>query len=210
MSCAFWSGEPSFDLCHVCNSQPEWPEGLGLHRCPVSGGLSGSRGRLFGPAKQKTHQQLCEQGQLMSDLRNCLQYFWNVTSPCNHLHSLDPLAQVPLELNAGQALGIEVLCTFQMVFTVFAVCDQKRRDCIEPGNLAIGLAHSTGVLLGVRMAFFHPCFLLFLLLKKSLLVVRLYRSCQITSFAQEFSPTFSENWIQVLNGGDELTVITVN
>lgn len=64
-----------------------------------------------------------------------------------------PPAQVPTELNAGQALGIEVLCTFQMVFTVFAVCDQKRRDCIEPGNLAIGFAHSTGALLGVR----KPC-----------------------------------------------------
>lgn len=57
-----------------------------------------------------------------------------------------------MELNAGQALGIEVLCTFQMVFTVFTVCDQKRKEYIEPGNLAIGFAHSTGVLLGVRMA----------------------------------------------------------
>lgn len=99
----------------------------------------------------------------------CLQYFWNVTSPFNHFHSLDPLAQVPLELNAGQALGIEVLCTFQMVFTVFAVCDQKRREYIEPGNLAIGLAHSTGVLLGVCMFFVVSA------IKKSQLVVRLYR-----------------------------------
>lgn len=82
-----------------------------------------------------------------------LQYLWNVLSPRNHFHPLDLLAQVPTELNAGQALGIEVLCTFQMVFTVFAVCDQKRRDCIEPGNLAIGFAHSSGSLLGVRMAF---------------------------------------------------------
>lgn len=95
----------------------------------------------------------------------CLQSFSNVLSPCNHFPPLDPLAQVPLELNAGQALGIEVLCTFQMVFTVFTVCDQKRREYIEPGNLAIGLAHSSGVLLGVRMALFplqislHECWL---------------------------------------------------
>lgn len=58
--------------------------------------------------------------------------------------------QVPLELNAAQALGIEVLCTFQMVFTVFSVEEQRRRENPEPGNLAIGFAHSAGVLLGVR------------------------------------------------------------
>lgn len=76
------------------------------------------------------------------------QYYSNASSLTA---SPDLRAQVPLELNAGQALGIEVLCTFQMVFTVFAVCDQKRRDCIEPGNLAIGFAHSSGVFLGVSL-----------------------------------------------------------
>lgn len=63
------------------------------------------------------------------------------------------ITQVPIELNAAQALGIEVLCTFQMVFTVFSVEDQRRRDCPEPGNLAIGLAHTAGVLIGVSLAF---------------------------------------------------------
>lgn len=58
--------------------------------------------------------------------------------------------QVPLQLNAAQALGVEVLCTFQMVFTVFSVEEQRRRENPEPGNLAIGFAHSAGVLLGVR------------------------------------------------------------
>lgn len=58
--------------------------------------------------------------------------------------------QVPIELNAAQALGMEVLCTFQMVFTVYSVEDQRRRDSPEPGNLAIGAAHSAGVLIGVR------------------------------------------------------------
>ncbi|KAM9855551.1 aquaporin-4 [Aulostomus maculatus] len=60
--------------------------------------------------------------------------------------------RVPLELNAGQALGIEILCTFQMVFTVFSVEDQRRRESPEPGNLAIGLAHTAGVLIGARFS----------------------------------------------------------
>ncbi|CAG6021681.1 aquaporin [Menidia menidia] len=60
--------------------------------------------------------------------------------------------KVPIELNAVQALGIEVLCTFQLVFTVFSVEDQRRRDSLEPGNLAIGLAHTAGVLLGGRFS----------------------------------------------------------
>lgn len=55
-----------------------------------------------------------------------------------------------MQLNAAQALGVEVLCTFQMVFTVFSVEEQRRRENPEPGNLAIGFAHSAGVLLGVR------------------------------------------------------------
>nr|QKE23092.1 aquaporin 14 [Thunnus thynnus] len=60
--------------------------------------------------------------------------------------------KVPIELYAAQALGIEVLCTFQMVFTVFSVEDQRRRESPEPGNLAIGLAHSAGVLIGARFS----------------------------------------------------------
>ncbi|KAM7405001.1 hypothetical protein PAMP_012292 [Pampus punctatissimus] len=60
--------------------------------------------------------------------------------------------KVPIDLNAAQALGIEVLCTFQMVFTVFSVEDQRRRESPEPGNLAIGLAHTAGVLIGARFS----------------------------------------------------------
>ncbi|KAK1897979.1 Aquaporin-4 [Dissostichus eleginoides] len=60
--------------------------------------------------------------------------------------------KVPIELNAAQALGMEVLCTFQMVFTVFSVEDQRRRESTEPGNLAIGLAHTAGVLIGGRFS----------------------------------------------------------
>ncbi|KAM9343829.1 aquaporin AQPAe.a [Pholidichthys leucotaenia] len=60
--------------------------------------------------------------------------------------------KVPIELNAAQALGTEVLCTFQLVFTVFSVEDQRRRESTEPGNLAIGLAHTAGVLIGARFS----------------------------------------------------------
>ncbi|XP_033826021.1 aquaporin-4 [Periophthalmus magnuspinnatus] len=60
--------------------------------------------------------------------------------------------KVPLELNAAQALGVEILCTFQMVFTVFSAEDQRRRDSPEPGNLAVGFAHTAGVLIGARFS----------------------------------------------------------
>ncbi|KAM8829928.1 aquaporin isoform 1-T1 [Synchiropus picturatus] len=60
--------------------------------------------------------------------------------------------QVPLELNAAQALAAEILCTFQMVFTVFSVEEQNRRENPVPGNLAIGFAHTAGVLIGGRFS----------------------------------------------------------
>lgn len=66
------------------------------------------------------------------------------------LLSMTCVAQVPLELNAAQALGVEMLCTFQLVLTVFSVEEQRRRESPEPGNLAVGLAHTAGVLIGVR------------------------------------------------------------
>ncbi|XP_061699361.1 aquaporin AQPAe.a [Syngnathoides biaculeatus] len=62
------------------------------------------------------------------------------------------VSRVPLEVNAAQALGVEVLCTFQLVFTVFSVEAQRRKESPEPGNLAIGLAHTAGVLIGARFS----------------------------------------------------------
>ncbi|MBN3291929.1 AQP4 protein, partial [Polypterus senegalus] len=53
------------------------------------------------------------------------------------------------ESNAGQALGMEVLATFQLVFTIFSVEDHKRREVGEPGNLAIGFSLSAGILTAV-------------------------------------------------------------
>ncbi|KAG7264924.1 hypothetical protein CRUP_012103 [Coryphaenoides rupestris] len=57
--------------------------------------------------------------------------------------------RVPADGNAAQAVGMEVLCTFSMVFTIFAVEEQRRRDCTEPGNLGIGLAHTASVMMAV-------------------------------------------------------------
>ncbi|CAJ1084830.1 aquaporin-4 [Xyrichtys novacula] len=60
--------------------------------------------------------------------------------------------KVPIELNAAQALGVEVLCTFQLVFTVFSAEAQRRRESPEPGNIAIGFAHTAGVFIGGRFS----------------------------------------------------------
>ena len=65
------------------------------------------------------------------------------------------VSQVPVDGNAAQALGMEVLCTFSMVFTIFSVEEQRRRESTEPGNLGIGLAHTAGVMIAVSLAFTH-------------------------------------------------------
>ncbi|XP_014001001.1 aquaporin-4 isoform X1 [Salmo salar] len=62
------------------------------------------------------------------------------------------VSRVPLEVNAAQALGMELLSTFQLVFTVFSVEDHRRRENTEPGNLAIGFSLSAGVLIGGRFS----------------------------------------------------------
>ncbi|XP_055520360.1 aquaporin-4 [Leucoraja erinacea] len=48
--------------------------------------------------------------------------------------------------NAGQALTMEIFATFQLVFTIFAVDDHRRREVGEPGNLAVALSLATGIL----------------------------------------------------------------
>uniref|UniRef100_A0A452GSB9 Aquaporin 14 n=1 Tax=Gopherus agassizii TaxID=38772 RepID=A0A452GSB9_9SAUR len=50
--------------------------------------------------------------------------------------------------NAGQALAMETFSTFQLVFTIFAVEDQRRRGAGEPGGLAIGFSVTAGALAG--------------------------------------------------------------
>ncbi|XP_036447744.1 aquaporin-4 [Colossoma macropomum] len=60
--------------------------------------------------------------------------------------------KVPMEVNAGQALGTEMLATFQLVFTIFSVEDQRRREGSEPGNLAIGCSVSVGIFTAGRFS----------------------------------------------------------
>nr|QKE23134.1 aquaporin 14 [Stylephorus chordatus] len=60
--------------------------------------------------------------------------------------------RVPIDVNAAQALSMEVLCTFQMVFTIFSVEEQRRNESTEPGNLGIGLSHTAGVMIGARFS----------------------------------------------------------
>lgn len=59
-----------------------------------------------------------------------------------------------MEGNAGQALGMEVLVTFQLVFTIFSVEDQRTREEGEPGNLAIGCSLSAGIFTAVSMCLY--------------------------------------------------------
>ncbi|XP_018019653.1 aquaporin-4 [Hyalella azteca] len=44
------------------------------------------------------------------------------------------------ELTEGQAFGVEVLCTFLLVFTIFGSTDSRRTDVKGSISLAIGLA----------------------------------------------------------------------
>nr|QKE23127.1 aquaporin 14 [Macrourus berglax] len=60
--------------------------------------------------------------------------------------------RVPEDGNAAQAVGMEVLCTFSMVFTIHAVQEQRQRDCTEPGHLGIGLAHTASVMMASRFS----------------------------------------------------------
>ncbi|CAB1317426.1 unnamed protein product [Coregonus sp. 'balchen'] len=53
------------------------------------------------------------------------------------------------KLNVGQGLLVELLITFELVFTVFATCDPKRSDLNSSAGLAIGLAVAIGHLFAI-------------------------------------------------------------
>ncbi|XP_075067491.1 aquaporin-4-like [Mixophyes fleayi] len=50
----------------------------------------------------------------------------------------------------GQALLVETLITFQLVFTIFASCDKKRKDIKVPIPLIIGLSVTIGHLFAIQ------------------------------------------------------------
>ncbi|XP_062849485.1 aquaporin-4-like [Trichomycterus rosablanca] len=52
-------------------------------------------------------------------------------------------------ISVGHALVIELLITFELVFTVFATCDHKRNDLKGSASLAIGIAVVIGHLFAI-------------------------------------------------------------
>ncbi|XP_053359266.1 aquaporin-4-like [Clarias gariepinus] len=52
-------------------------------------------------------------------------------------------------ISVGHALVVELLITFQLVFTVFATCDNKRDDLKGSASLAIGIAVVIGHLFAI-------------------------------------------------------------
>ncbi|XP_043939611.1 aquaporin-4-like [Protopterus annectens] len=54
--------------------------------------------------------------------------------------------------NAGQALSMEIVSTFQLVFTIFAVEEHRRREVGEPGSMAIGCSLAAGMLAAGRFS----------------------------------------------------------
>lgn len=57
--------------------------------------------------------------------------------------------QVNSSISVGHALVVEILITFELVFTVFATCDNKRNDLKGSASLAIGIAVVIGHLFAV-------------------------------------------------------------
>lgn len=57
--------------------------------------------------------------------------------------------QVHGNLSAGHGLLVELIITFQLVFTIFASCDSKRTDVTGSIALAIGFSVAIGHLFAV-------------------------------------------------------------
>ncbi|XP_007422548.1 aquaporin-4 [Python bivittatus] len=54
------------------------------------------------------------------------------------------VTQIHAELSTGHGLLVELIITFQLVFTIFASCDSKRNDVTGSVALAIGLSVAIG------------------------------------------------------------------
>ncbi|KAK0130521.1 Aquaporin-4 [Merluccius polli] len=53
------------------------------------------------------------------------------------------------KISVGHALVVELIITFQLVFTIFATCDTKRNDLAGSASLAIGFAVTIGHLFAI-------------------------------------------------------------
>ncbi|CAL8279860.1 unnamed protein product [Lota lota] len=53
------------------------------------------------------------------------------------------------KISVGHALVVELIITFQLVFTIFATCDPKRNDLGGSASLSIGLAVTIGHLFAI-------------------------------------------------------------
>lgn len=62
------------------------------------------------------------------------------------------ICQVHSNLSAGHGLLVELLITFELVFTVFATCDPRRTDLGGSAGLAIGFAVAVGHLFAVSVS----------------------------------------------------------
>ncbi|XP_053103426.1 aquaporin-4 isoform X1 [Hemicordylus capensis] len=60
------------------------------------------------------------------------------------------VTQVHKDLSAGHGLLVELIITFQLVFTIFASCDSKRSDVTGSVALAIGLSVAIGHLFAIN------------------------------------------------------------
>lgn len=59
------------------------------------------------------------------------------------------VTNVNSDISVGHGLLVEIIITFELVFTVFATCDSKRTDLGGSAALAIGLAVAIGHLFGI-------------------------------------------------------------
>ncbi|KAJ6662138.1 hypothetical protein lerEdw1_012603 [Lerista edwardsae] len=66
------------------------------------------------------------------------------------LYLVTPQSVVHKDLSAGHGLVVELIITFQLVFTIFASCDSKRRDVTGSVALAIGLSVAIGHLFAIN------------------------------------------------------------
>ena len=64
---------------------------------------------------------------------------------CLFSHKVNP------KISVGHALVVELLITFQLVFTIFATCDPKRNNLGGSTSLSIGLAVVIGHLFAVSI-----------------------------------------------------------